>query len=134
MLQWCLTHHMKIVNSIFRTKRIHRDSWRNSNTGLWKRIDYVCTSRWVMKFVRSCRVYTKSSDPFDTDHRLLVLDLQFPTTKKLLQHRLSRQNMKQPTPKVTSHFLKMMKQCSGTLPQNLMICWQIIVVCQMLMN
>ena len=59
-----------------------------------------------MKFVRSCRVYTKSSDPFDTDHRLLVLDLQFPTTKKFLQHRLSRQNMKQPTPKTDLTSLK----------------------------
>ena len=59
-----------------------------------------------MQFTRSCRVYTKSSKPYRTDHRLLVLDLQFPSTKKMLRQKLSRQNMKQPTPKIDFTSLK----------------------------
>ena len=84
LLKWCLKHKLKIMNSIFRTKRIHRETWRHAATGSWKRIDYICTTEWVSKFVRSCRVYTKASAAFDTDHRLLVMNIDFPSSKKYL--------------------------------------------------
>ena len=90
MLAWCLKSRMKIMNSIFRTKRIHRATWRHSATGKLKRIDYVCTSSWVAKFVRSCRVFVGPSSMFDTDHRLLVVNIEFPTTSTELRHQLSR--------------------------------------------
>ena len=43
-----------------------------------------------MKFARKCRVYIGPSALFLTDHRLVVMDVQFPSTKKHLQHQLSR--------------------------------------------
>ena len=89
MLAWCLKNRMKITNTIFRTKRIHRETWRHAATGKWKRIDYICTSRWLMKFVRSCRVFIGPSRLFDTDHRVVVMDIEFPGTKKQLRKQLS---------------------------------------------
>ena len=83
MLNWCLQHQMKIMNTIFyRTKRIHRGTWRHPLTGRWKRIDYICATPWVAKFIKSCRVHTTASNNFDTDHRLVVATLSFLLQKK----------------------------------------------------
>ena len=90
MLAWCLKHQMKILNSMFRSKRIHRGTWKNPRTGRWKRIDYICTSGWLAKFAKSCRVFIGPSVLFQTDHRLLVLDIKFPQTRRNLKHHLSR--------------------------------------------
>ena len=90
MLAWCLKHKMKILNTMFRSKRIHRGTWKNPKTGRWKRIDYICTSGWLAKFAKSCRVFIGPSVLFDTDHRLLVLDIRFPQTKRSLKYHLSR--------------------------------------------
>ena len=38
-----------------------------------------------MKFVKSCRVFIGPSAFFDTDHRLIVMDIEFPSTKRALQ-------------------------------------------------
>ena len=70
-LSWCLKNKMQIVNSQFRSKRIHRETWRHAATGKWKRVDYICTTRWMSKFIQSCREYIGSSKNFDTDHRML---------------------------------------------------------------
>ena len=35
-LTWCLQNRMKIMNTFFRSKRIHRESWRHAATGKWK--------------------------------------------------------------------------------------------------
>ena len=90
MLTWCLKHRMKILNIMFRSKRIHRGTWRNPKTGRWKRLDYICTSGWLAKFASSCRVFIGPSVLFQTDHRLLVLDIKFPQTKRNLKYHLSR--------------------------------------------
>ena len=90
MLAWCSKHDMKIMNTIFRTKRIHRETWQHAATGKWKRIDYMCTTNWVAKYVRSCRVFTDASLVFDTDHRLLVMNLAFPASSRELRFQLSR--------------------------------------------
>ena len=105
-LKWCLRNKMKIMNSIFRTKRIHRETWRHAATGTWKRIDYICTTNWVSKFVKSCRAYTKASAPFDTDHRLLVMNISFPSSKRELRMKLSRHSAKEPTSKIDFKALK----------------------------
>ena len=97
---------MKIMNSWVRTKRIHRETWRHAATGKWKRIDYICTTSWLEMFIRSCRVYTKASPPDDTDHRLLVMNLEFPTTKRKLKHQLSRKTTKEPKPKTDYRMLR----------------------------
>ena len=90
MLKLCLQNNMRILNSIFRTKRIHRETRRHHGTGDWKRIDYICTTPWLERYVQSCRVHTKASLPYDTDHRLLVMNISFPSTKRDLKHQLSR--------------------------------------------
>ena len=89
-LSWCHKNEMKIVNFMFRTKRIHRESWQHAATGMWKRLDYICTTSWVVQLVRSCRVYIGPSKMFDTDHRLLVMDVNFPYSKKDLKVELSK--------------------------------------------
>ena len=77
LLSWCLKNQMKIVNSLFRTKRIHRETWQHAATGRWKRLDYICTTSWVLKFVRSCRVFIGPSKMFNSHHRLLVMNIDF---------------------------------------------------------
>jgi len=84
-LAWCSKAKMKIVNSMFRTKRIHRGTWLNPATGKWKRLDYICTSGWVLKFVQSCRAYIGPSKLFDTDHRLVVMNIAFPVSKRYVK-------------------------------------------------
>ena len=80
-LAWCSKSKLKIANSIFRSKRVHRGTWQHAATGKWKRLDYICTTGLVMKFVKSCRVYIGPSRLFDSDHRLLVMDMNFPEPK-----------------------------------------------------
>ena len=89
-MEWCLLHNLKITNSFFRSKRKHHGTWKNPRTKKWVRKDYICTSNWMMKFVQRCRVYIGPSSLFLTDHRLLVMDITFPSTKKHLQKYLSR--------------------------------------------
>ena len=98
MLMWCLKNRMKIMNTIYRTKRIYRETWRHAATGQWKRIDYICTTKWISKFVRSCRVFTGPSALFDTDHHLLVMNVEFPTTKRQLRHHLNRSTTRETKP------------------------------------
>lgn len=49
------------------------------------------------KYVQSCRVHTDASLPFDTDHRLLVMNISFPT-KRDLKHQISRSVITSPKP------------------------------------
>ena len=106
MLGWCLKNKMKILNSIFRTKRIHRDTWQHAATGKWKRIDYICTTRWLSKFVQSCRVYIGPSLLFDTDHRLLVMNISLPGSRRDLRIRVSRTSSNNATPKTDFGMLR----------------------------
>ena len=87
---------MKLINTFFRTKRIHRETWRHAATGKWKRVDYICTPHWVSKFIRSCRVFIGPFSLFDTDHRLLVMNINFPSKKIDLTHQLSRSKSNKP--------------------------------------
>ena len=99
LLKWCVNNNMMIMNSFFASKRIHRETWRNPATGTWKRIDYICATRWVSKMVQNCRVYTGASRLFDTDHRLLVMTINFPT-KANLRSFLQKNKCKTSTPTI----------------------------------
>ena len=68
----------------------------HAGTKKWKRLDYICTTPWVLKFVQPCRVYTEPSKMFQTDHRLLVMNIDFPTTKKSLKLWLLKGKPKEP--------------------------------------
>ena len=97
---------MKIVNSIFRTKRIYRETWRNSITGKWKRVDYICTTGWILKFVRSCRVYIGPSKMYQTDHRLLVMNIDFPSSKQAVKLSLLKGRPKAPKLRINFNVLR----------------------------
>ncbi len=99
LLSWCMKNRIKLVNTIFRTKRIHRETWQHAATRQWKRLDYIGTTDWVLKFVRSCRVYIGPSSLFDTDHRLLVMNIDFPDTKREIRHHLSRAKSNEERPR-----------------------------------
>ena len=81
---------MVMANTVFRSKRIHRETWVHPRTKEWKRIDYICTTDWVMKFVKSCRVFIGPSPLFDSEHRLLVMDIEFPSTRQALLNCLNQ--------------------------------------------
>ena len=85
---WCLKNKILLANTLFRSKRIHRETWQNPATKRWKRIDYIGVSKWLFRFIRSCRVFIGPSALFQTDHRLLVMNIDFPATKRELSHYL----------------------------------------------
>ena len=83
-LKFCSENKLKIINSIFRTKRIHRGTWIHKPTGVVKRLDYITTRKYVSRFVTSCRAYRKTASLFDTDHYMVKMTLRYPTTHKKL--------------------------------------------------
>ena len=50
--------------------------------------------------VKSCRVYIGPSALFGTDHRLLVMNMKFPSSKRALNIHLSRRSHREAKPKV----------------------------------
>ena len=82
-----------IMNSLFESKPIHRHTWY-SPTGFSKRVDYILTEWHIKKLSRNCRVYRKASVPFESDHRLLVLNCSFPSRSQQTTffHKSFRQN------------------------------------------
>ena len=99
LLMWCLKNNIQLVNTMFRSKRIHRGTWFNEHTKKWKRIDYIGTCKWLLRFVRSCRVFIGPSALFQTDHRLLVMNIDFPATKRELNRYLPGKT-REPKPKI----------------------------------
>ena len=98
LLMWCLKNKIKLVNTMFRSKRIHRETWLNSITKKWKRVDYIGTTSWLLQFVRSCRVFIGPSALFKTDQQLLVMEINFPATKRELSRQLPKRSQ-EPRPK-----------------------------------
>ena len=85
-LKFCSEKQFKIINSIFRTKRIHRGTWLHKPTGRVKRLDYIATRSYISRFISSCRSFRSSKTLFDTDHHMVKMTLCYPTThKKLFQ-------------------------------------------------
>ena len=83
-LKFCSERKYKIINSIFRTKRNHRGTWMHPPTGIVKRLDYILTRNFISKFISSCRSYRSAASLFDTDHYMVKMILNYPTTHKKL--------------------------------------------------
>ena len=83
-LKFCFEKQLKIINSIFRTKRIHRGTWPHKPSGQVKRLDYIVTRKYLSRFITSCRAYRSASSLFDTDHYMVGMTLCYPTTHKRL--------------------------------------------------
>ena len=43
LLSWCARNHMVLANTMFRSKRVHRETWMHPRFKQWKRINYICT-------------------------------------------------------------------------------------------
>ena len=83
-LKFCAEKNLKIINSIFRTKRIHRGTWLHKPSGLVKRLDYITTRKYISRFISSCRAFRTATARFDTDHHMVKMTLRYPTTCKKL--------------------------------------------------
>ena len=101
-LKFCSETKLKIINSIFRTKRIHRGTWLHNPTGQVKRLDYITTRKYISRFVTSCRAYRKTSSLFDTDHYMVKMTLRYPTTHKKLSIPISKSQCLKSKPDVSS--------------------------------
>ena len=103
-LKFCSENNLRIINSIFRTKIIHRETWVHKPTGKAKRLDYITTRKYISKFITSCRAYRKTASIFDTDHYMVTMTLKYPTSnKKLFQSLYKKQT---PKPKLNVSFLR----------------------------
>ena len=83
-LKFCSERKYRILNSIFRTKRVHRGTWMHPPTGIVKRLDYIVTRNYISKFINSCRSFRSAASLFDTDHYMVKMTLSYPTTHKKL--------------------------------------------------
>ena len=81
-LKYCSEKKLKIINTIMRSKRIHRGTWVHKPTGLVKRLDYIVTRKYISRLITSCRAYRKTASIFDTDHFMVMMSLRYPTTHK----------------------------------------------------
>ena len=111
-LKYCLENRLKIINSIFRTKRIHRGTWPHKPSGLVKRLDYITTRSFVSKLITSCRAYRNTLSMFDTDHFMVTMRLRYPTTHK--QAALPRSKPRLPKPVIDVSALRMSDDVAKT--------------------
>ena len=101
-LKFCSENKLKIINSIFHTKWIHRGTWLHQ-PGLVKRLAHISTRKYISQFITFCRAYRKTSALFDTDHYMVKMTLCHPTTHKKLFRPISNlQHKPKPNVSVTS--------------------------------
>ena len=70
---------LSVLNTWFDHKLCRRFTW-HSPDGITKKVyDFVLSCSWMRKFTSNCRVY--NSYDFDSDHRLVIANLNTPITK-----------------------------------------------------
>ena len=67
-LKFCSEKKLQIINSIFRTKRIHRGTLLHKPTRKVKRLDYITTRSYISNFISSFRT---AFSLFDTEHYMV---------------------------------------------------------------
>ena len=72
-----------------------------------------------MKFVKSCREYIGPSKLFDTAHRVLIMNVAFPCTKRYLHIQLHRNINIDPKPRVNVSALGDSKELQAKLSEEL---------------
>ena len=63
------------MNTIFQSKHIHRFKWY-SPSGYLKRIDYFLVDNFLRQCSTNCRAYRGASKEFESDHRMVVLNMR----------------------------------------------------------
>ena len=82
LIETAETNNMFLLNTMFDTKSDeHRWSFV-SNLGYKRRLDYIMSEWYVKRATKNCRVYPIHSQPFESDHRVVVMQASFPTKKK----------------------------------------------------
>ena len=119
ILIWCLQNQMKIINSILRWKRIDRVTWVHTAPGKLKTMDYMTTIPWVCRYVTQCRVYYGPSPLFYTDNRLLVMNISFPSRRKILRQQISRIKPQNPKSRTVYSGLRDKKDIQQQLTEEL---------------
>ena len=102
LLEMAENLNLQILNTMFRTKNIHRTTFVAPGGRFCKRLDYFVTEDFVTKLATNCRVYRGKSGEnreFGTDHRLLVLKLavSFKRDFKANTNRSSEPRLPSPT-------------------------------------
>ena len=78
--QFCRSHKLCMIQTYFDVPLSERYTWF-SNDGKTKRVlDYVLTENFVTKFITRCSIETRCK--IESDHRLVVADLETPCTKR----------------------------------------------------
>ena len=78
-------NNLFLLNTMFATKSDeHRWSFV-SNLGYKRRLDYIMAEWYVKRATKNCRVYPMQSQPFESDHRIVVMQARFPTKRKSRQ-------------------------------------------------
>lgn len=85
MLDFVRQFDLAVLNSYWKHKRSHMITW-HSATGFKNTIDYILSDGLLSSWCTNCRV--RNSFDFLSDHRLLVLTVRQPKTKRdFLHHR-----------------------------------------------
>ena len=100
LLKFTIENKMQLVNTKFRSKRMHRSTHVLPN-GIERRLDYICPGTHIGKLIKSCRVYNGPTklwkSAIGTDHKLLVMDLDIPFGKKQKRYVMKQKsNIKDP--------------------------------------
>jgi len=86
LLDFCIFNNLKIMNTFFKHKEIHKFTWEAR--GHQSIIDYFITNMKTSKVIKDIRVYR--SNEIDSDHYLLCAKVNFP------QRWLNKGNKKAP--------------------------------------
>ena len=70
MLQFCLINDLKIMNTFFKHKKIHKTTWNAPNGITKNEIDFICISKRWASSVQDVR--TKRGADIGSDHELVV--------------------------------------------------------------
>ena len=98
---------------------MRRGTWVHDATRKWKRLYYITTTPWVSRYVTQCRAYSGPSPLFYTDHRLLVMNISFPSSKKILRKQISRRKLQNQKPRTDYGDLRDKKDIQQQLTEEL---------------
>ena len=85
LLQFAHELNLSILNTQYGYKNVHRWSF-HSNLGYDRRLDYILGEWFIKRFSHNCRVYRGASNPFESDHKVVVLDCKIPLPERIEEY------------------------------------------------
>lgn len=81
LLQFCSQYNLRVMNTFFQQKNIHKYTWQHPRSKQWHLLDYIIVRSHQTKKVLRCRVMRSAQ--CETDHRLVRAAIRFiPTIRK----------------------------------------------------